>query len=84
MLSYYAHLSGHQWHISSKTWKRYIEELVKEKALPKITNRLEEIRATDRNAYTHPDINVLLEEAQILYTLCAGVNYYMAEEMRKP
>jgi hypothetical protein len=83
MLAYYKHLSGHEWQISAKTWKRYIDELVKENALPKITNRLEEIRATDRNAYTHPDINVSPEEAQVLYTLCAGVNYYMAEEMVK-
>jgi hypothetical protein len=84
MIAYYELLAGHPWAHKKRDWKIYIEQLTVEKAPPKITQRLEEIRALDRNTYIHPDINVSSEEALVLFGLCGAVNYYMAEEMVKP
>ncbi len=81
MLAYYKVLAGHDWNHKKKDWKIYIEQLTAEKAPKRITSRLEEIRELDRNTYIHPDINVSLEEAQVLFGLCTGVNFYMAEEI---
>jgi hypothetical protein len=81
MLAYYELLAGHEWKFAKRDWKIYIEQLRKEKALPKITTRLDEIRAMDRNAYAHPESNVLPDEAQVLFQLCSAVNYYMLEEI---
>lgn len=83
MIAYYELLAGHAWAYKKRDWKIYIEQLNVSKAPPKITQRLEEIRALDRNTYIHPDLNAGLEEAQVLFGLCIGVNYYMAEEMIK-
>jgi hypothetical protein len=83
MLAYYGLLARHPWSFKKKDWKIYIEQLIVSHAPAKITNRLEEIRLLDRNAYIHPDMNVSLEEAQVLFGLCAGVNSYMAEEVVK-
>lgn len=83
MLAYYKVLAGHDWNFKKKDWKIYIEQLVVEGTPKKITSRLEEIRDLDRNTYIHPDINVSLEEAQVLFGLCSGVNFYMAEEIHR-
>ena len=81
ILAYYKVLSKHDWAHKKKDWKIYIEQLVVEGAPKKITSRLDEIRDMDRNSYVHPETNVTREEAPILYTLCAAVNYYMADEI---
>jgi hypothetical protein len=31
----------------------------------------------------HPEREISLEEAQVLYKLCSGVNYCMADEMTR-
>ena len=81
MLAYYEKLTGHGWAFKKRGWKIYVEQLTVKKAPKRITDRLDEIRDIDRNAYTHPDENVSLDEAKVLYTLCAGVNYYLCEEL---
>jgi hypothetical protein len=81
ILAYYTVLSRKSWAFKKRDWKIYIEQLGVEGAPKRITTRLDEIRASDRNAYTHPDENVPIDEAKVLYTLCSGVNYYMAEEI---
>jgi len=83
MLKYYEVLVGHSWTFKKKDWKIYVEQLSVEKAPKSITNRLDEIREMDRNAYIHPDINVTLEEAPILFELCKGVIFQMAQEIQK-
>jgi hypothetical protein len=82
ILAYYENLTGIPWpHPKTRHWNAYIENLVKEGAPQKITARLTEIKDMDRNAYAHPDQVVTLDEAPVLYSLCAAVNFYMAEEM---
>jgi len=83
MFGYYELLARHPWPYKKRDWKIYIEQLGKEKAPKQITNRLEEIRALDRNAYIHPDVNITLEEAPILFELCTGVVFLMGQEMGK-
>jgi hypothetical protein len=83
MIAYYGKLAGQPWPFPNRDWSSYIDQLVKHKAPATITSRLKEIKDMDRNAYIHPDKEVSLEEAQVLYRLCSGVNYYMAEEMVK-
>jgi hypothetical protein len=56
MLKYHELLAGHSWSFGKKDWKIYIEQLGVEKAPKQITNRLDEIRLLDRNAYIHPDL----------------------------
>jgi hypothetical protein len=84
MIAYYEKLAKQPWPYPNRDWSAYINHLVKQSAPATITTRLREIKDMDRNAYIHPDKDVLLEEAQVLYTLCAAVNYYMLEEMIKP
>ncbi len=81
MLEYHGLLSGGPWNFKKRDWKIYIEQLTVQNAPLKITQRLGEIKSLDRNAYIHPDVNVSIEEAQVLYSLCLAVNFYMAEEM---
>jgi len=81
MLAYYEKLAGQPWPYPNKGWDSYIDHLVKLKAPTSITDRLREIKSSDRNAYIHPDKSATIEEARVLYSLCDGVNYYMAEEM---
>ena len=76
-------LAGGPYALPYRNWNRYVEELVRVGATKAITNRLNEIRDTDRNAYTHPDRNVTLEEAPIQFELCTGVMYLMADEIEK-
>jgi hypothetical protein len=83
MIAYYEKLTTQKWPFPNKDWSAYINHLVKHGAPTTITARLNEIKDMDRNAYVHPDKEVSLEEAQVLYKLCGGVNYYMAEEMTK-
>ena len=82
MLKYYEVLKGSPMPFK-KDWNRYIEELVKVNAPKQLTSRLNEIREMDRNAYIHPDINVTLAEAPILFELCSGVIFQMAQEIQK-
>lgn len=83
MLHYYELLAGKPWPFSRRDWNIYNEHLAKEGAPPKITRRLDEIREFDRNPYIHPDQNVTLDEAPILFELCTGVIFQMAREMEK-
>src|ERR1035441_8971655 len=84
MLAYYEVLAGHPWALPrNRDWQAYIDHLVKEGAPKKITDRLNEIRETDRNPYTHPERNVTLEESPIQFELCTGVMFQMADEIDK-
>lgn len=83
MVAYYEVLAKQKWPHKKRDWNIYIEQLIAKDSPKRITDRLKEIQAGDRNAYIHPDINVELDEAQILFNLCASVNFYMAEEMVK-
>jgi hypothetical protein len=83
MLAYYELLVKHPWAFKKRDWKIYIEQLAKENAPKRITDRLDEIRELDRNTYIHPDVNVSLEEAPILFELCTGVVFLMGQEMDK-
>jgi len=67
--------------LKKKDWKIYIEQLVVEKAPKRITDRLDEIREFDRNSYIHPEVDVTLEEAPILFELCTAVVFWMAKEI---
>jgi hypothetical protein len=82
ILRYYEKLSGNPWpYPKNKEWSAYIDHLKKHKAPERITTRLDEIRKMDRNAYIHPDVNVTLEEAPVLFDLCNGVIFYMGQEL---
>jgi hypothetical protein len=83
MLEYYVMLAKKPWNFKKKDWKIYVEQLIKERAPRRLTDRLDEIRETDRNPYAHPDLNVSLEEAPILFELCTGVIFQLAQEMEK-
>lgn len=83
MLAYYEVLSGKPWALTNRNWKVYIDHLVVHGAVKTITDRLGEIKDTDRNAYTHPERNVTLEEAPIQFELCTGVMFQMADEICK-
>jgi hypothetical protein len=76
-------LAKKPWNFKKKDWKIYVEQLVKEGAPRRLTDRIDEIRETDRNPYAHPDLNVSLEEAPILFELCTGVIFQLAQEMEK-
>jgi len=83
MLQYYGLLAKQSWPHKKRDWEIYIEQLNAKGAPKQITNRLEEIRALDRNAYIHSDLNVTLEEAPNLFGLCANVVSLMGLEMSK-
>ncbi|MFZ0362096.1 MAG: hypothetical protein WAL58_16765 [Terriglobales bacterium] len=83
MLQYYELLAKQPWPHKKKDWKIYVEQLCVKGAPKQITNRLEEIRVLDRNAYVHPDVNVTLEEAPNLFELCTNVVSLMGLEMSK-
>lgn len=84
MIAYYEALAKKKWPYSkNRDWSAYIDHLVKEGALQVVTDRLREIKLTDRNPFIHPDKNVEIEEAKNLYSLCDGVNHYMCEELVK-
>ena len=83
ILKYYEALSGHGWTFKKRDWKIYVEQLVKENAPRHITDRLDEIRELDRNAYTHPDRDVTVEEAPIQFELCTSVMFQMADEISR-
>jgi hypothetical protein len=83
MLKYYELLKRQRWNFVKKDWKIYVEQLHNESAPENITNRLDEIRRIDRNPYIHPEQNVTLEEAPVLFELCTGVLFMMGQEMVK-
>jgi hypothetical protein len=83
MLGYYEALTKHPWAFPKKDWKIYIEQLGVVGAPKSITTRLDEIRDMDRNAYTHPDKTVSLDEAPVLFELCSGVTFYMCQEIER-
>jgi len=66
----------------TRDWNAYITHLGKNGAPKRITDRLEEIR-DDRNSYIHPDINVTLEEAPIIFGMCTDVVFLIGQEMSK-
>ena len=82
ILAYYEKIAGHPWPENiNRDWSQYIAHLKKEGAPESITARLDEIRRMDRNAYTHPERTVSLEEAPIVFELCTGVVFQMADKM---
>jgi len=83
MLKYYEVLANHPWNLQRRDWNTYIQHLVKEGAPPAITTRLDEIRKIDRNAYAHPEINVTVTESPVIFELCAGVTFFMLQEIEK-
>jgi hypothetical protein len=84
MISYHEKLTKQPWPFpKNRDWSAYIDHLIKQGAPITITSRLREIKDTDRNAYIHPDKDVSLDEAQVLYKLCVGVNFYMLQAMSK-
>lgn len=83
MLHYYERLAGKPWEGPQRDWFKYNAELMKLDAPKAVTDRLEEIRKLDRNAYIHPDKNVSLEEAPFLFTLCINVDFQMLQEIEK-
>lgn len=81
---YYAALVGKAWPYAQRDWGKYLTELEKIPDVNKvITSRLGEIKNLNRNPLIHPEEIVPLAEAPIIYDLCNGVIYYMAEEIRK-
>jgi len=83
MLQYYEKLAGKSWEWSHRDWGKYNEKLIDLGAPNAVTDRLDEIRKLDRNAYIHPDKNVTVEEAPFLFTLCINVDFQMLLEMEK-
>jgi hypothetical protein len=84
MLAYFEKLAGHKWHLpKNRDWGQYIDWLNKKGAPLKIVERLKEIKDSDRNAFIHPDINVPLDEAHAIFSLCSAVNLFMMKEIVK-
>jgi hypothetical protein len=81
IIQYCERLLGHPWAEKRKDWSRYIEVLIEKEAPEQITSRLREIAKMDRNAYVHPDKTVSLDEAPLLFDLCAAVIFYMGQEL---
>ena len=82
MLGYYEALTGTAWSLPKRDWMNYNTQLRVKGAPSAITDRLGEIRE-DRNAYTHPDLNVSLDEAPVVFELCSGVIFSIAKEIEK-
>jgi hypothetical protein len=82
MLKYYEVLAGHTWTFKRRDWGIYIDQLRVEHAPASIINRLGDIR-DDRNAYMHPEINVSLEEAPIVFEIGTDVIFQMSQEIQK-
>ncbi len=84
MIEYLELLMKQPWpHPKSRDWHAYIQHMENNGAPAKITDRLNEIRMSDRNPYSHPDVNVPLEEAPIIFGLCTNVVFLMGQEMIK-
>jgi hypothetical protein len=84
MIQYLELLMKKPWpHPKNRDWHAYIQHMENHDVPEKITDRLNEIRISDRNAYNHPDINVTLEEAPIIFGLCTNVVFLMGQEMSK-
>ena len=81
--NYYEVLAGKPWPHVQRDWGKYIAELEQFPDVDLvITGRLKEIKNLNRNPLIHPEDVVSLEEAPIIFDLCNGVIYYMAEEVR--
>jgi hypothetical protein len=84
MLRYYEILAKQPWPHNQHDWGRYIVELNRLPGINRdVTMRLEEIRKFERNPSIHPDAVVSVERAPVLFELCSGVIYTMAEEVHK-
>ena len=81
---YYEVIAKNPWPYAQRDWGRYIAELEKLPSVNKvITSRLTEIQKLNRNPLIHPEEIIPTEEAPVIFDLCNGVIYYMAEEIRK-
>jgi hypothetical protein len=81
---YYEVLAGKPWPYPQRDWGKYIAELEKFPDVNVvITGRLKEIKNLNRNPLIHPEEIVPMEEAPVIFDLCNGVIFYMAEEIRK-
>lgn len=82
MRAYYKKLTGIDWPPPKMRpdWKVLVDQLEVNGAPKQIVNRLRELRE-DRNSFAHPDVVVRLDEAPIVYDLCTGVMFYIAQEM---
>ncbi len=84
ILIYYEALADKPWPHAQRDWGKYIMELDKLPNVKKIiTTRLTEIQKFDRNPYIHPEVNITLERAPVIFELCSGVMHLMAEEIKK-
>jgi hypothetical protein len=82
MLKYYEALAGKPWpFVKNKDWGSYITHLKKRNAPTNLTNRLDEIRAFERNPIIHPEHNVAPARALPMFDLVSAVIILMAEEM---
>lgn len=84
ILKYYEALAGKPWpFVKNKDWGSYIAHLKKQNAPSSITNRLDEIRAFERNPIIHPEHNVAQERALPMFDLVSAVIVLIAEEMER-
>jgi hypothetical protein len=83
ILKYYEVLTGHIWPHHQRDWGKYIKELESINVPSRITSRLAEIKVMERNPYIHPDTDVTLEEAPVVFDMCNGVIFWMAQEIQK-
>jgi hypothetical protein len=84
MHDYYEAVSKQKWTDSRHEWGRYAGEIEKLADADKdVVMRLKEIGRFERNPTFHEDVIVSLNKAPILFELCSGVIYTMAEEIRK-
>lgn len=66
-------------------WGRYLAELNKLSGVSNdITSRLNDIKNFDRNPNIHPEGNITLDKAPVMFELCGGVSYLMGAEITKP
>jgi hypothetical protein len=81
---YYRVLAGQSWPFQQRDWGRYLTELNKLSGVNNdITSRLNEIKNCDRNPNIHPEANITLDKAPVMFELCSGVIYLMGAEITK-
>ena len=68
---------------SKQTWASYINVLTNEGADPKITIFLDHIRTEYRNPQTHPDAEILIDQAQGLFGVAITSIHQMISETTK-
>lgn len=79
---YYKLVTGIDPKTKFRNWRAYIKVLEQENANPKITSFLDHIRENYRNPILHPEQNLSLEEAQILFGVCVSAILMISEEMK--